>query len=496
MAKEIFKDSYYPIIYVRGYAMTEKEIEDTVATPYMGFNLGATKIRQDWEGNIQRHIFESPLIRLMKDHGYKDVYQYGKEIEGKIGRKSIIIYRYYEQASKSLGTGHVPTVEEAAAGLSELIATVRERVCGKDKEAKEQFKVHLVAHSMGGLVCRCFLQNPAVGKSDTKNLVDKVYTYATPHNGIEMAGVNVPKFLKLWDMDNFNRRNIGKYLALSKPKGRVDTLDGKFDPDRFFCLIGTNPKDYEAAGGISSMLAGDLSDGLVKIENAAVAQAPRAFVNRSHSGHYGIVNSEEGYQNLQRFLFGDVRVDGILEVENLPLPPSVQKKYDKGKKIRASYYFESTVTPRGEMNYKLTERRKETNSAVLRKFDELFRLEKAELSEARSPVLFTSFLDTKKIVSGSTIVFSVVLSVSTTEYEIDEVLFDKHIQGEVLFRNTLAIKAKKEENGWKVRYAMTDDDWGESKGSEVETDRSGMYIPLSSAKGFKGKLRLKVRAWK
>ena len=31
---------YHPIIYVRGYAGTQSAIENTVATPYMGFNLG------------------------------------------------------------------------------------------------------------------------------------------------------------------------------------------------------------------------------------------------------------------------------------------------------------------------------------------------------------------------------------------------------------------------------------------------------------------------
>jgi hypothetical protein len=32
------------------------------------------------------------------------------------------------------------------------------------------------------------------------------------------------------------------------------------------------------------------------------------MVHRSHSGRYGIVNSEEGYQNLRRFLFGDLQI--------------------------------------------------------------------------------------------------------------------------------------------------------------------------------------------
>ena len=126
---------------------------------------------------------------------------------------------------------------------------------------------------------------------------------------------------------------MANYLALPPSSKQVNTLNGTFDPQRFFCLVGTNHKDYEVAGGMSRRLAGEMSDGLVKIENAVVAGAPRAFVHRSHSGPYGIVNSEEGYQNLVRFLFGNVRITGILEVEELPLPPSVRKEYNKGKEM-------------------------------------------------------------------------------------------------------------------------------------------------------------------
>jgi hypothetical protein len=38
-------------------------------------------------------------------------------------------------------------------------------------------------------------------------------------------------------------------------------------------------------------------------------------VHRSHSGRYGLVNSEEVYQNLKRFLFGSLRIE--LGVRNL-----------------------------------------------------------------------------------------------------------------------------------------------------------------------------------
>jgi hypothetical protein len=36
---------FHPIIYVRGFAATSGEIEETVADPYMGFNIGSTKAR-------------------------------------------------------------------------------------------------------------------------------------------------------------------------------------------------------------------------------------------------------------------------------------------------------------------------------------------------------------------------------------------------------------------------------------------------------------------
>ncbi len=488
---------FYPIIYVRGYAMTQSEIDDTVATPYMGFNLGATKIRQNWEGGVERHIFESPLIRLMKEYQYRDIYEKGQEKKQELPPRSVIVYRYYEQADSELGSGEAPSILEAAKGLSELIADVRDWVCMGERQALAAFRVYLVAHSMGGLVCRCLLQNPEADTHRTRGLVDKVFTYATPHNGIDMAGLNVPSFMGQWDLNNFNRGKMAGYLALSGEPDRVDTLDGKFDPQRFFCLVGTNHKDYTVAKGLSSRLAGEMSDGLVRISNATVRGAPRAFVYRSHSGHYGILNSEEGYQNLTRFLFGDYKATGSIEVEQLPLPPSVEKARQDGSEIRASYFFESTVTPRGGITYKLTERRKETYSAVLRRFDELLRVEKVQgLDAARSPCMFTAFLQSKNIVAGRTMVFSIDLAVSSTDYEIDGFLFfDRTIPGENLFRNTVVVRVSLGSDGFRVRYKFTDDDWGETPGSPVRTDDRGMYIPLESRKGFNGRLRLAIERW-
>ncbi|MFP5506614.1 MAG: esterase/lipase family protein [Gammaproteobacteria bacterium] len=485
---------HFPIIYVRGYAMTPGEVAETVSTPYMGFNLGATKIRQSWDGKVHRHVFESPLIRLMKDHGYCDTYANGTEISGPIPAKSVVIYRYYEIADKDLGEGTALSIPEAAAGLKKLIHQVRGQVCGDDPDLLKQFKVHLVAHSMGGLVVRAFLQNDKISTQADRDLVAKVFTYATPHNGIEMLGMNTPAVLGLWDMNNFNRKKMAEYLGLPGKPERVDTLNGKFDPQRFFCFVGTNHRDYEVALGMSRRLAGEMSDGLVKIENATVSGAPRAFAFRSHSGPYGVVNSEEGYQNLVRFLFGDLRVDGILEVEALPLPPSVQKARDEGKDIRASYYFEATVAPRGALNFKLTERRCDTFSAVLRGYDELLNIGKAELAKPRSPRLFSAFLDTRKITVGRTVVFSLELAVSSTGYTIENKLWlDQHVEGEYLFRDTLTLKVSQTQTGFNVRYLRTDEKWSEGAGTLAVQDGNEYFIPLTSGKGFKGRLRLTVQ---
>ena len=485
---------HYPIIYVRGYAMTPGEVAETVSTPYMGFNLGATKLRQAWDGKVLKHVFESPLIRLMKDYGYRDTFADGSESEARLPARSVVIYRYYETADADLGTGKALSIPEAAAGLKTLIHRVREQVCGDDAELRAQFKVHLVAHSMGGLVVRAFLQNDHISNAADRALVDKVFTYATPHNGIEVAGMNIPAVLGLWDINNFNRSKMAEYLGLSGKPARVDSLDGKFDPQRFFCFVGTNHRDYDVALGISRRLAGEMSDGLVKIDNATVRGAPRAFAYRSHSGPYGVVNSEEGYQNLVRFLFGDVRVDGHLEVAALPLPPSVQKAKDQGRSIRASYYFEATVVPRGTFSFRLSERRRDTNSAILRSYDELLDTPRANIDAPRSPVLFSAFLDTAHITTGRTLVFALELAVSTTGYTIDRKLWpDQHLEGEYLFRDTLTLRLTRNPDGFRLRYLSSDENWSENTGTLAEATDGGYAIALSSKKGFKATLRLVVR---
>jgi hypothetical protein len=158
-------------------------------------------------------------------------------------------------------------------------------------------------------------------------MVDKLFTYATPHNGIVFGalGLNIPvPQIAPFDAQIFNRKVMYQYLTpaaeLTRTPGMPDGWDAHqitgFDPSRVFCLIGTNAADY----GIVSQAVGPKSDGLVQIDNAYVRGANRTFVHRSHSGRYGEVNSEEGYQNLRRFLFGTRKA--TVRLVNYALPPS------------------------------------------------------------------------------------------------------------------------------------------------------------------------------
>src|SRR6185436_20153738 len=238
------------------------------------------------------------------------------------------------------------------------------------------FRCHLVAHSMGGLVCRAFLQNPDLGEDKARKCVDKFFTYATPHNGIEMGGINVPEWLTQSDIDNFSRDRMAGYLDLKpiyKKTKRVDWMPEELFPSqRIFCMVGTNRSDYEVAAGLSRTFAGNGSDGLVRVANASVwgvnakgvfsEPSATAYAYRSHSGHFGIVNSEEAYQNLVRFLFGDVRVDIWLDISEVRLPQALEAKADQ---VDALYQFELLAAPRGKRWF-LTRRVAEEDSPACR----------------------------------------------------------------------------------------------------------------------------------
>lgn len=317
----------YPIIYVRGFAGGTSGIDSAADDPFYGFNAGATHVRVDGDGNPQFYQFEGPLVRAMEDEDYRILVHGGQQAylasvgDGTQPIKSIWIYRFYDSAADTFGAAATPySLPVAAKALLTFTDLVRSKTGAQ--------KVWLVAHSMGGLICRSMIQKvcPDTGRR-AGDVVDKFFTYATPHNGIafSVAGLNiaVPE-LAPFGAQIFNRDVMYGYLTpestLKTTPDRPDgwdahDLQGSFDPARVFCLIGTNAADY----GLLSKAVGPKSDGLVQIDNAYVRRANRSFVHRSHSGTYGEVNSEEGYQNLRRFLYGTRRA--MAELVGAQLPP-------------------------------------------------------------------------------------------------------------------------------------------------------------------------------
>ena len=346
-----------PIIYVRGFAGGTSGINSAADDPFYGFNTGSTHVRVGAEGAPKFYQFESPMLRLLIEHGYKlqvngsQSQLLAEAAPDTLDPDTVWIYRFYDRSADTFGAAAVPyQIEAAAQGLVDFLRLVLDRT--KDAE-----QVYLVAHSMGGLVCRSAIQrylwDPAVGPDpaavaggagaapdpggsgsgasgsspDSGKVpppfpVSKVVTYATPHGGIdiELGGPVGDWFLETFGPNGSDIFTHGRMREYLMPDGRQDWTppDGEWDPrvpytsavpaERYLSLVGTNPEDYEAARGWSARAVGVRSDGLVQIRNAYVKGSNRAYMHRCHSGRYGIVNSEEGYQNLRRFLFGNLKV--------------------------------------------------------------------------------------------------------------------------------------------------------------------------------------------
>ncbi|MEV6114030.1 hypothetical protein AB0L59_16325 [Streptomyces sp. NPDC052109] len=325
-----------PIIYVRGYAGGTAGIDKAVTDPFYGFNQGSTHIRIGPDDKPCFYEFESPLLRLHLDEGYRILVDGGQELylstHDTIPPDSIWIHRFYDTSATTWGGRPQDfRLETAAEDLLTLIEAIKEKSGAPC--------VHLVAHSMGGLVCRCLIQKilPDMNR-DPAEYVGKLFTYGTPHGGIAFdVGFGVLEKLRdttgINGAEIFGPQRMYEYLtpkALADPDGPSGNWDARampqdrpfaFPPHHVFCLIGTDPTDYDVARGLSAATVGPRSDGLVQIDNAYVPDAYQAYVHRSHSGPYGLVNSEEGYQNLRRFLFGDHKVEAALVGARLPQRP-------------------------------------------------------------------------------------------------------------------------------------------------------------------------------
>lgn len=522
----MLKAPFYPIIYVRGYAMTATERDDATADPFCGFNVGSAVYRAsvDKKAPARKLIFESPLLRLISDFQYEEVFENGCDImdddwkprrdssghERKgISARSVIIHRYYEGSSSLLGDEQAKPIAEYSQALSKLIARVRERVMEGEGIPPEAFKCYLVAHSMGGLVARGMLQNPANDPENMRGSVAKFFTYATPHNGIDVVGLNVPSWLSTNEINTFNRDRIAGLTGMPKVNDRVDFMPASAMPiENVFCMVGTNRADYDVAAGLSRTFVGHGSDGLVKICNAslwglddhgAVTQpAATAFAYRSHSGYFGIVNSEEAYQNLTRFLFGDVRVDLWLQVQSVRLPADIEQK-----QVEALYQFEVLARPKGKP-WLLTRRLAEEDSPTCRTHKDV--TDPAQPG-ARLVYLSTVFLANAARMDKDdpSLTYAMDVAVRVPDYVVERKLWlDGHFEGSYLFRDSLVVRlAPPLATGdpWQVTYG-----WQSQTGTQATqpvaykdlgAGKFEIRVPFENAgkPGISGEVLLSASAW-
>lgn len=249
---------------------------------------------------------------------------------------------------------------------------------------------------------------------------------------------------------------------------------------------------------------GPTGDGLVMMKNAVVDDAPRAFAHRSHSGPFGIVNSEEGYQNLRRFLFGQVRIDARLAVDEITLPRAVQKEKDAGKQIRARYNIDACAKVRGGGSY-LSERRVRNESAIRKRYEDL-------VEEKKPAYLFSGFLlQSAKTSTGDTaLAFALEIAIEVPLFEVDQRFwFDEHFEGETLVNETVTLHLRRSGGKATVQYGLRTDGGSGNATKPValsapdERGARRLEIPLGFKKGlknpprpgFRGRLLLTASPW-
>ncbi len=359
---QTFESPFYPIVYVRGYAMRRSDMAETFYDTYYGFAASAVYKKQTSknDGCLAPDLFEGQLIRFMKKYNYadsvntlKDDFNINDSKSGLNPFQTIWVSRFYDL---DFIQDKVRTIEYHARELADLIINkIPQRLSdlgANENDLKNKYKVILIAHSMGGLVCRTLIQNilplqdykrenallPQDHLDNPDKLIHRLITIGTPHKGIDLG--NIPDFienaltatLNPFDSNMFKPRRMREYLKLeNKIPGKENKNDedsyqydlhslgnSKFPVKKCLCIIGSDYHSYSSV----QYVTGSFSDGLVKQDRAYIVGGPKpsnniyaednvafyANVHRAHSGFHGIVNSYESFENIQRFLFGNLKV--------------------------------------------------------------------------------------------------------------------------------------------------------------------------------------------
>lgn len=548
MANAPFKITppYYPIVYVRGFAATAGEREETFFDTYYGYAATAVEKRAAAPPKfLEPIVFEGQLIRFIKEYGYVDAANGGLRLALETTHnprqnptRSVWISRFYDP---DVMAEKVRTIEEHARDLYRQIAVdipeALEAVGGDLGGKRADYRVVFIAHSMGGLVCRCLLQNPEpviaafekdfraetkadpdvkvrferymASKKDVPGLVHRLVTLGSPHGGIELSAV--PDFLEdLVANKNplgaaiFKPRRMREYLALKAQNAKkadewdaapaVNTLGGQFPEGRCLCVVGSDHASY----GVARKATGSYSDGLVRQDRAYISGAYRANVHRAHSGRRGIVNSFESYENVRRFLFGDYRARLELEKLEIGLAPPEEKD-------RAFYDFEFSLSVRG--TGVMLHRRAEDPCENAHRYEYVDTGKKdakgQRVGELRDgdgkPVtavyLHTGFLDTTLSPNKDTARFLLAFRVVLHQIK-DGFLFDHEYPARTVYSESLEVRLVPDKNDPKkktVRYTWLSE---ADKDDAAQPDGDGVYrVKLRPANTLAGELCVRAEPW-
>jgi hypothetical protein len=178
------------VIYVRGFAGKPTGIDRAIDDPLYGFNEGSVHVRVDGHAQPQFYQFEGPLLRLIRDKKY-ELSVHGNQRghlesqpDGAVPPATVWVHRFYDQSASGLRREPVEfRLEQAAEDLFEFVKLVRRKTGAP--------RVFLVARSMGGLICRSMIQRVIPENTNGPNTpvdyIDRLFTYGTPHGGIEFS---------------------------------------------------------------------------------------------------------------------------------------------------------------------------------------------------------------------------------------------------------------------------------------------------------------------
>jgi pimeloyl-ACP methyl ester carboxylesterase len=499
---------YYPIVYVRGYAMTAGERDQVFHDAYYGFGISSVEKRQAPPPKyFEADIFEGLLIRLIKDHEYLDPTNRGFRRSNINPSRSIWISRFYDI---DFFKESVRPIEAHAQELYDLIVEqIPNQLRNKGVDVSN-YKVILIAHSMGGLVCRAFLQKllPENNK-DPKEVVHRFITMGTPHRGIELGAVpdiledRLVTTLNPFDAAIFKEDRMREYLNL-KTKNNGDYVydvhslgtEGTFPVKRCLCIVGSDWSSY----GVVRKLTGGHSDGLVKQDRAYMVSGPRppsaaasdneqdydeknrafwANIHRAHSGFRGIVNSYESYENIQRFLFGDTIFRLYLDSIELGTKRNVENTY--------FYDFEFLLSIRGTTTYLHRREQDPCENAVRIKLD-------ANATPPKSLFLHVGFMNSKYQNEDDPYSYF-RLTLRVAEHRVRRVLgllWDHEYPASEIYNETVEARI-----GDSVEYRWLADVGDQADGGwRTAAFFDGQFrFPLRGAKSFAGELVVSAGSW-